>query len=163
MARTELELNPVDFITIGTIGPKGKRVFHLQSGYEGKLITFTIEKEQARVLSETIQEFIEELDIRLNTTTNLQMAGMDMDLREPLRPLFRVAQMGLSFEDLTQRVILEVRELPTGDDMDLEDAGVVRMWCSREQMYALSIQAMDMVEAGRPSPRQNGNITYYWM
>lgn len=161
MARTELELNPVDFITIGTIGPKGQRMFHLQSGYEGRLITFIIEKEQARVLSETIQEFLDEIDARLETNTKLQMASMDMDLREPVEPLFRVAQMGLSFEAMTQQVILEVREYVSGDEY--EEAGVVRMWCSREQVYALSIQAMDTVEAGRPSPRQNGNITYYWM
>ena len=37
MPQTEIELNPVDFITSGTIGPKGQRIFHLQAGKEKQL------------------------------------------------------------------------------------------------------------------------------
>lgn len=160
MARTEIELNPVDFITVGTIGPKGRRIFHLQAGQDGRIVTFTIEKEQARVLSETIGEFIDELDSRYDEDTQVEMAALDMDLREPIEPLFRVMQIGLMFDELSKRVILVVQEFSTDDEADESD--VVRMWCSREQLYALSIQAMDAVEAGRPSPAQNGRIRYYW-
>jgi uncharacterized repeat protein (TIGR03847 family) len=153
-----MDLNPVEFITIGTVGPKGKRVFHLQAGHEGRIISFTIEKEQAWALSEAIQEFIDELDKRLDDQTEVEMAALDMELREPIQPIFRVAQMGLAFDEETQLIIVMAQEL-AGDE---EDSGVVRMWCTREQLYALSIQAMDMVEAGRPNPSQNGRLTYYW-
>jgi len=158
MAQTEMDLNPVEFITIGTVGPKGKRVFHLQAGHEGKIVSFTIEKEQAWALSEAIQEFIEELDNRLDVQTEVEMAALDMDLREPIQPIFRISQMGLAFDEESQMIIVMAQEL-AGEN---EDSGVVRMWCTREQLYALSIQAMDTVEAGRPNPRQNGRITYYW-
>lgn len=158
MARTVLELNPVDFVTIGTIGPKGKRVFHLQAGHDGKLVSFTIEKEQAWALSEAINELIEELDKRLDVNTEVEMAKLDMDLREPIEPMFRIAQMGLAFDEESQTIILIAEELSRED----EESDVVRMWCSREQLYALSIQAMDMVESGRPNARQNGRILYYW-
>lgn len=159
MARTVLELKPVEFITIGTIGPKGRRVFHLQAGHEGKIVSFTIEKEQAWALSEAISEFIVEIDERLDVSTEVQMASLDMELREPIEPMFRVAQMGLAFDEETEYIILIAEELSAEEDAE---ADIVRMWCSREQMYALSIQAMDMVEAGRPHPRQNGRILYYW-
>jgi uncharacterized repeat protein (TIGR03847 family) len=159
MARTVHELNPVEFITIGTIGPKGQRMFHLQAGHNGHIVSFTIEKEQAWALSEAIIELIEEVDKRLDVQTNVEMAALDMDLREPIRPIFRVAQMGLAFDEDSEQLILIAEQL-TGEDEDEGD--VVRMWCSREQMYALSIQAIDTVEAGRPSPRQNGRILYYW-
>lgn len=158
MARQVIELNPVEFITIGTIGPKGRRIFHLQAGHEGKLVSFTIEKEQAWALSAAINEFIEELENRLNVTTQVEMVKLDMDLREPIQPMFRVAQMGLAYEEASEHIILIAEELAIDD----EDADIVRMWCSREQMYALSIQAIDMVESGRPSARQNGRILYYW-
>ena len=158
MARTVLELNPVEFITIGTIGPKGQRVFHLQAGHDGKLVSFTIEKEQAWALSEAINEFIEELDKRLDVSTEVEMASLDMDLREPITPMFRISQMGLAYDEESKYIILIAEEL-SGDD---EESDIVRMWCSREQMYALSIQAMDMVESGRPGARQNGRILYYW-
>lgn len=159
MAKTEIELNPVEFITIGTIGPKGKRIFHLQAGHDGKLVSFTIEKEQAWALSEAIGELIEELDQRLDVNTGVEMASLDMDLREPIEPMFRIAQIGLAFDEDTEYIILIAEELSGEED---EESDVVRMWCSREQMYALSIQAMDMVDSGRPNARQNGRILYYW-
>lgn len=168
MAGTEIDLNPVDFITIGTIGPKGKRIFHLQAGYGDKLVSFVIEKEQAWALSDAITEFVDSLDEEMDGETDVQMSALDMDLREPIQPLFRIAQMGLGYDADVDRVILIAQELvpQAGEEADEEandhEAGVVRMWCSREQILALSIQAIDMVESGRPSPKQNGRITYYW-
>ncbi|MCE2490964.1 MAG: DUF3090 family protein, partial [Anaerolineae bacterium] len=46
MTGSELELRPVDFVTIDTIGPKGQRVFYLQAGKEAQIVTLVIEKEQ---------------------------------------------------------------------------------------------------------------------
>lgn len=158
MAQTEIDLNPVDFVTIGTIGPPGKRVFHLQAGHEGRIISFIIEKEQAWALSEAIQEFLDDLEERLDIALDVEMSAFDMDLREPIEPMFRVSQMGLAYEESTQSIILVAREMV----LDESDADVVRMWCNHEQLYALSIQAMETVDAGRPNPRQNGRITYYW-
>ena len=39
---------------------------------------------------------------------------------------------------------------------------VVRMWCTREQMRALSLHTMDTVKSGRPDAKQNGRIIFYW-
>lgn len=164
MPKTELELRPVDFITVGTIGPKGQRTFHLQAGSDNQIVSFIIEKEQAWALASAIEEFLDDLDERDNTETTVEMAALDMDLREPIRPIFRVAQMGLAYDEDESAVVLVAQEF-TGSEADPDDdetAGVVRMWCTREQMRALSMQAMDMVESGRPSPKQNGRILYYW-
>jgi uncharacterized repeat protein (TIGR03847 family) len=173
MPKTEIDLHPVDFITVGTIGPRGQRTFHLQAGAEDKLVSFTLEKEQAWALSEAVREFLEDLDNRYEDKTDVEMAALDMDLREPIQPLFRIAQMGLGFDEAERRIILIAQELQQGssefeDDVDVDidddadDAGVVRMWATREQMMALSLQAMYVVQSGRPSPKQNGRITYYW-
>ena len=51
-----IELNPVDFVTVGAIGPKGQRTFHLQAGQDNRIVSFTIEKEQAQALSSAIAE-----------------------------------------------------------------------------------------------------------
>ena len=90
--------------------------------------------------------------------TEVQMTALDMDLREPIEPLFRIARLALAYDEDEEMVIVIAQELSVNDD----DGGIVRMWCSREQLYALSIQAMEMVEAGRPEPQQNGRILYYW-
>lgn len=170
MSRTDLDLRNVDFITIGTIGPKGKRVFHLQAGQGNQIVSFTIEKEQAWALAEAIKQFIDDIDERNNTVTEVEMAALDMELREPIQPLFRVAQMGLAYEEDTQRIILIAQEMATvdaeegesADEPAAEEPGIVRMWTTLQQMRALSIHALDTVEQGRPNPRHNGRITYYW-
>jgi len=184
-----IELNPVDFVTIGTIGPKGKRTFHLQAGQDNRLVSFTIEKEQAHALSAAIAELLDDIDAQEDTRTEADFSKLDMALREPIEPMFRISQMGLAYEPNDNKIILVAQEfLPQDpsetDEDDLDDLDdsqedeareaynlfeggegepqVVRMWCTREQMRALSLHAMDTVKSGRPDAKQNGRIIFYW-
>ncbi len=169
MSNTEIELKPVDFVTIGTIGPKGRRTFHLQAGKGSQIVSLIIEKEQARALSEAVVELIEDLDDRYPDPTDEPLQRdvdkIDMELREPIEPIFRVAQMGLGYDEDNNMIVLVAQELvPNEDDidLDLEEPGIVRMWCDRHQMRALSSQAVTLVQSGRADPRQNGRVIYYW-
>ncbi len=189
-----IELNPVDFVTIGTIGPKGKRTFHLQAGQDNRIVSFTIEKEQAHALSSAIAELLDDIDAHDDSRTEADFSNLDMELREPIEPLFRIAQMGLAYEANENKIILvaqefvpqadgelneddEIDDLDDVDDLDVEEEAqaafnlfessegepqVVRMWCTREQMRALSLHAMDTVKSGRPDAKQNGRIIFYW-
>ena len=56
MPDTEIELNPIDFLTVGTVGPKGRRSFHIQGGNARQIVTLTLEKEQTQALGEAIAE-----------------------------------------------------------------------------------------------------------
>ncbi len=165
MAQIEIDLNPVEFITIGTIGPKGQRVFYLQAGKGAQLVSMMIEKEQSWALSEALRELIDDIDKRLQIDTSIDLTGVDMDLREPIEPVFRVAQMGLGYDEERDKVVLVAQELVAPqEDIDPEELrpGVVRMWCTRQQMRALSLHAMETVKQGRADPRQNGRLVYYW-
>ena len=197
-----IELNPVDFVTIGTIGPKGRRTFHLQAGQDNRIVSFTIEKEQAQALSSAIAELLEDIEANAASRTEADFSQLDMELREPIEPLFRIAQLGLAYEANDNKIILVVQELvPQAaeafseddengaldelddidelddlDELEEEEAReafnlfesnegepqVVRMWCTREQMRALSLRAMDTVKSGRPDAKQNGRIIFYW-
>lgn len=167
MSHIEIELNPVDFVTIDTIGPKGQRVFYLQAGKDNQLVSLVIEKEQSWALSEAIREMIDDLDQRFDRKTVIDLSKLDMALREPIEPIFRVAQMGLGYDEESDQIILVAQELvtanreesPFGEDVQ---PGVVRLWCTRDQMRALSLYAMDTVKAGRADPKQNGRLVYYW-
>lgn len=170
MPNTEIELNPVDFITIGTIGPKGQRIFHLQAGKGNQVVSLLIEKEQAWALSEAVKELIDDLDERFpnpdGNPTEVDVKTFDMDLREPIEPVFRVAQMGLGYDEDRNMVVLVAQELVTTqeeeNEIDAVEPGVVRMWCNRQQMRALSLHSLETVQAGRADPRQNGRVVYYW-
>lgn len=181
MPNIEIELNPVDFITVGTIGPKGQRVFHLQAAKAEEVVTLTIEKEQAFALSEAIRELLDDLDKRFPTQHPgiARIEPRSMELREPIEPRFRVAQMGLGYDEDRDMVVLVAQELITNsrslldeaeeeDDLtgdpedDTTEPGIVRMWCSRDQMRALSQHSMNTVQSGRPDPKLNGRLVYYW-
>jgi uncharacterized repeat protein (TIGR03847 family) len=168
MPSREIELNPVDFITVGTIGPKGQRIFHLQGGKDKQLVSLVIEKEQAWALSEAIREMLEDLDERhpdVEQSGAVDLSKLDMELREPIEPVFRVAQMGLGYDEDRDMVVLVAQELVATEeeiDPNLADPGIVRMWCSRDQMRTLSAYTLEVVQAGRADPKQNGRLTYYW-
>jgi uncharacterized repeat protein (TIGR03847 family) len=172
MPNVEIELNPIDFITIGTIGPKGRRVFYLQAGQNAQIVSLLIEKEQSWALSEAINELIDDLDERYSQTTEPDKSIVDMELREPIEPIFRVSQMGLGYDEDQDKVVLVAQELVASSDEDeeqigrlegeQEQPGIVRIWCTREQMRTLSKHAMEMVKAGRADPKQNGRLVYYW-
>lgn len=169
MPNLEIELNPADFVTIDTIGPKGQRTFYLQAGQGSQLVSLIIEKEQSWALSEAIREMVADLDRRGDTETQVDLSRLDMALREPIDPVFRVAQMGLGYDEDNDRIVLVAQELVVQSDeenvfADEEegDPSVVRIWCTREQMVALSQQAMETVRSGRSDPRQNGRLVYYW-
>ncbi|GAB4312364.1 MAG: DUF3090 domain-containing protein [Phototrophicales bacterium] len=166
MAAEELELNPVDFITIGTVGPKGKRVFYLQAASGDQLVSLIIEKEQSWALSEAIRELIDDIEKRLGDYP--PTIQMDMELRDPIEPLFRISQMGLGYDEDLDKVVLVAQALrvPDADNPLLnpqdDTPDIVRMWCSRAQMRALSEHTITVVRSGRADPKQNGRLVYYW-
>lgn len=165
MPGSEILLDPIDFVTVGTIGPKGQRVFYLQAGRGDHIVTLIIEKQQAQALSEAIDEILENLSERFpeipGRATNT--SDYDMALREPINALFRVAQMGLGYDETRDLIVLVAQELVVDENLPEEpQPQTVRIWSTREQMKALSAHAQAVVKKGRANPKSNGFMTYYW-
>jgi hypothetical protein len=76
--------------------------------------------------------------------------------------------MGLGYDEEHNLVVLVAQELVVleaeDDDADPDAAqpGIVRLWCSRAHMRLLSRQAQEIVQSGRPDPKLNGRLVYYW-
>ncbi|MBN2469832.1 MAG: DUF3090 family protein [Anaerolineae bacterium] len=168
MPGIELDLKPVDFLTVGTVGPRGKRVFYIQGAKDGRLVSLVMEKFQVSALAEAIDELLAELDAQrpdapTPASDELDLAEFNLELRDPIQPEFRVAQIGLGYDEALDMVVLVTQEM-----MDVEDEtvglepGVVRFWAGRRLMRALSVYCGIIVERGRPDPQKNGRIHYYW-
>jgi uncharacterized repeat protein (TIGR03847 family) len=144
----EHELNPVSRITTGAVGPPGKRVFYIQARKESRLVSLIIEKHQIQSLAIGLEEFLEELDGRLPDLpeASAEYDRAEMDLEEPLNPMFRVGQIGLGYDEESDRLVLIAREL------DAEDEGseVVRFWCTRSQVRAMCFWGLEVASQGRP-------------
>ena len=141
-----IELGRVDFITINTIGPPGKRTFFLQAAQGNTLITLIIEKEHAAALSIAIRGLLEQLS-EGEAEIKDEPEPANTDLIHPMEPLFRVGQMGLGYDEAQDMVIIMVEELT----QEGERRGTrVHIWGSRIQMAALARQAAVAVASGRP-------------
>lgn len=139
------DLNPVTHITIGAVGKPGKRTFYLQGRQGRTVVTLAVEKEQVSALSAGIDQLLE----RLGTSSRmLQVQATQMELSEPVEPLFRVGQLGLGYDAEQNLVMLVAYELPQEEEAAV--VNVVRFWASQEQMRALARHSAGVVAAGRP-------------
>lgn len=143
-----IELNPVYHFTVGTVGEPGQRVFYLQGSQGSQLISLVIEKEQAAMLSSSLDSLLEELNKKhpLKTQETQDPVWKDLRLREPVEALFRVGHMGLGYNEDSDQVVLVAYELVE----EGEEPNIVSFWLSRAQVKLLIRHTNDVVRSGRP-------------
>ncbi|MBN1667582.1 MAG: DUF3090 domain-containing protein [Anaerolineales bacterium] len=156
MPRIELELNPVQRITIDAIGEPGKRVFYIQGSTVSETATVIAEKFQVQSLSVGIEQFLGEIAEKFPELPDApaEYDEAEMRIHPPVDPLFRVADIGLGYNAEDDQVVLVIQELQPEDSE--EEAGVVRLWCSRAQLRAMGHWAMEVTARGRPICPQCG-------
>lgn len=148
MSEFTFDLDAVQRITVGAVGPRGQRIFYVQVRRGNRLISLVAEKEQVRALADATERLLDNLaEQNPRLTTSDDMFISDMSLEEPLEPEFRVGQMGLGYDAERDMVVLLVQSLSDGED---EPAQTARFSASRPQMRALSLHAAQVVAAGRP-------------
>lgn len=144
MAR-HIELNPVSHLTIGAIGPPGQRVFYIQGSKGTDLVSLIIEKQQAAMLASSLETLVEELAKKFPQEESREPVWIDMRLREPIEPLFRVGNMGLGYNEEVGRIVIVSYEL-----VEEEEPNAVSFWASRQQTQSLMKHTFEVVRAGRP-------------
>jgi uncharacterized repeat protein (TIGR03847 family) len=157
----DFDLDPVSFITIGTQGPPGRRTFFLQAAQGPQIVSLVIEKQQAVALAEGLQQMLERIEEEAEGNpwdpADLQPVGGDMALLSPVRPSFRVAQMGIGVDEEEQRIVLIAEAFDEEDEdedeepMDATPRGQrARFSATFGQMAALGQQALEVAGQGRP-------------
>ena len=139
------DLNPVTHITAGVIGKPGKRTFYLQGRQGATLVTLLSEKEQISALARGIDELLERFE---SGTRSIQVNATQMELSQPVEPIFRIGQLGIGYDAEQSLVVLVAYELPEEENPDR--INVVRFWATRDQMRALARHAAGIVAGGRP-------------
>lgn len=147
MAR-QIELNPVTHLTVGTVGPPGKRTFYLQGSRGTQTVSLVIEKEQAALMADSFETLLEDLHKKFPQEGReaQEPVWKDMRLREPVNALFRVGNMGVGYNEGTNQVVLVAYELVAEE----EDPNVVSFWATRAQIRSLIQHTQEVVRAGRP-------------
>lgn len=158
-----MELDPVDRITADAVGAPGQRVFYLQARKGTEVVTVLVEKQQIELLSASILEILS----RVGLETGEGPDDAEMDLEEPVEPVWRAGRLSIGYEQDRDLILLELVELVPGQeeseeaievDEELElDAERLRLWATRDQMLALSRHGAQVVARGRPTCQFCGN------
>jgi uncharacterized repeat protein (TIGR03847 family) len=134
------ELDDVDHLTTGTIGPPGQRVFYLQAAQGDQLVSLRLEKTLVAAL-------VQYLVTLLNDLPPPGPLPEELDLREPVVAEWVVGGLGASYDEQADRVMLLAEELLADED----DVGAsARFGATREQVAAFTMHAAGVVQAGRP-------------
>jgi uncharacterized repeat protein (TIGR03847 family) len=137
---SEIELDDVDHLTTGTVGPPGQRIFYLQAAQGGQLVSLRLEKTLVAALVRYLGALLEDLP----------PAGPlpdDLELREPVVAEWVVGGLGASYDEPSDRIVLVAEELVTDDD---REGAVARFAATRERVAAFAMHSAAVVEAGRP-------------
>lgn len=157
-----IELDPVDRITTGAVGPPGERVFYLQGRKGDQLITVLVEKQQVELLAASVMELLSRLG---REPPEADEEADVLELEEPVVPEWRAGRLALGFDEGREAFLLEAEELvPDDEDADEEvdddpedDRGRVRFWATGEQLVVLAKTGMTVAAAGRPRCELCGN------
>lgn len=151
------ELRPVEHITTDAVGPPGDRVFYILGTQRERSLALIVQKLQLQTLAAGVEQFLADLDARHKELPPAS-ASYEIDkmrIHPPVDPLFEVGQVGLGYDAEDDLVALECRQL-IQEEEDLEDQQVVRYWCTRSQLRAMTNWAMEVIRHGRPLCPQCG-------
>lgn len=154
-----MDFGPVDRITADAIGDPGERIFYLQARHGDQAITITVEKQQVQLLSASILELLADLELETGQGPPEDL----MDLEAPVDPRWRAGRLSIGYDQEREMFLLEMEELrPEAEDDDprsllAEEPETIRLWATREQMFALSRHAAAVAQRGRPACQFCGN------
>lgn len=152
-----IEIDPCDHITGDAVGQPGQRVFYLQGTQGDRTYTVLIEKVQLQSLAEGIEKYLAGLQ---DQYPKLEEADAHYDERRmriqpPVDPMFRGGEVGLGYDETSDRVAIVVKEL-LPEDQDPDSAGTIRFWCTRTQLRHLARWGVEVVGRGRQTCPQCG-------
>ena len=161
MTRQVFDYRAPDRFVVGTVGLPGERTFYLQAREGSAVTSVALEKAQASVLAERVDELLNEAAERggaIEIPSEAPEALVDNDpLDVPLVEEFRVGAMALGWDEANGRVVLEAHAIAEdGDDVpDLGDdeadgPDTLRVWLTAPYARAFAVRTRAVVSAGRP-------------
>jgi uncharacterized repeat protein (TIGR03847 family) len=157
-----------DHFTAGAVGPPGQRVFYLQAQQSTSLVTLKCEKEQVRALA----DYLERLLAALPGGGGAE-AEDETGLIEPVEAAWIVSALGAGYDQQSDRVLVEARELQEDEEETSEEPAVGRVALTRAQTAIFIARVRALMRAGRPichvchqpmdpdghvCPRTNGHV-----
>ena len=151
-----------DRVVIGTVGLPGSRTFYLQARTGPRIVSVALEKEQAALLAQKVDEILDRLreveGNRWSVPTSTPVELVDNDPLDAVEEQFRAGAIGIGWDPATAQLILEAHPLPDGDELDEDlveeplapDAEMMRVKMPVGTARAFARRTREVVNAGRP-------------
>jgi uncharacterized repeat protein (TIGR03847 family) len=128
----------VTFLSVGTIGQPGNRVFYLWAEYLGEQLALKVEKVQVASLVQLLAQLLEDL-ARPKELPALPPIPSDLTYD------FVAGSIAIAYDEIRDLIVIEIDEATADDDPASAVFGL-----TREQAAALAIEGTRAVEGGRP-------------
>lgn len=158
--------DPPERCVAGTVGPPGERTFFLQAGGEGRVVSVSLEKEQVRLLGESLIEMLDEIAGEEGSESSAERYVDKAPLDTPIEDDFRVQRLSVAWEAERRRVVMEAFDRPdesdlleleegVGDGAELPWSGLppqsLRVVMEPGRARAFAARCADALVGGRPS------------
>ena len=172
MSEFTYDFDPANHLTIGTIGEPGRRTFYFQAGRGIEYVSMICEKEQMRSLGEGLLSLLDQISEAFERAVPELESSYDFDLVEPLVPVWRIAQLGVGYDEDDDQIVLILQELSD----EGEQPETARFAIPRSLAYAFAQHTLEVISGGRPMcpfcgepidpsghfcPRSNGHGKHY--
>lgn len=119
--------DPPTRCVVGTVGAPGERTFFLQVQDAERIMSVILEKDQVRILAERIKDILDQVaPVRPNSTAAHPVD--DAPLTQPILADFRIGILGLAWDDVENRIVIEagsrvveVEEIGEMPELELEE------------------------------------------
>lgn len=109
--------DPPERCVAGAIGPPGQRTFFIQASGDGTVVSVSLEKEQVRLLGESLAELLDEVAGTEGSEAAAEAFIDNAPLDTPFDDDFRVQRLAVAWDAGQRRVILEAHDRPDAQDL----------------------------------------------
>ena len=138
------DLDPLEGIGIGTVGPPGQRQFFLRAAGKGESIVLNCEKFHVQGLITRILQLLEAQGVEPT------VSGDPPPPPEPGQADWVIGELGLGYHESRRMFVIVAREASAEEDVDQAQLATARFWASAEQVREFARQAAAVVASGRP-------------
>lgn len=117
-----IDFNPPDRFIADSVGPAGQRTFFVQAVKGSQVMTVSLEKEQVRLLGESLVELLSEMAGAVADHPDEAEMQDRAPLQTPIEEDFRARQLTLAWDEATRRVNIEASDREPVDEDDGESA-----------------------------------------
>lgn len=158
------DFDPPDRCVAGSVGPPGQRTFFLQASDGARVVSVSLEKEQVRLLGESLVEMLDEVAGPAGDEDAAAAFVDNAPLDTPIDDDFRVQRLSVAWDADRGVVVLEAHDRPEPDELEVLEADgdadfpwtgmppqSLRVVLAPGVARAFALRCASALEGGRPS------------